>query len=205
MQSGRPPHFEIEKKPKYLKYFKQTGIQVALIVFILLGGMYVIYASRGSVQNSPERIIYNAVVLRDAKVDTIKKSVIVTQTDDLVGATRNKKILADWKTLSRCLQKGCQDADFFNFILTIVEGETVPHSNTIVNLIRTYKYWNSQEDLVKFSKAMSAVNDDVEQFGGGDIDKQWGKIVACNGSCTDMNSLYFSMIKMLLENEVSDQ
>lgn len=189
--------FEIHK-PSYKKMLERSSVQLVAVCLILV---VAVVAFKYLMRADGPQIILNTLTLHNGNLDVVKRSTLITQTDDLVKQTGNKKIVSDWKELSECISQGCRNSQYFNFIITVSEEEKVPDSDLILNLIRTYKYWNSAPDLLDFSKAMTEVNNAVDLFASRSVTKAWGEIVKCNGQCDDMDDLYFDMIRaIVIEN-----
>ncbi|MBI4448839.1 hypothetical protein HY641_02320 [Candidatus Woesearchaeota archaeon] len=199
----RNPHAHLEiHKPGWKKWTEKSEVQFAIVVLVLIGA---VFAFRYVLTNEGPQLILNALILHGGKLDVIKRSTLITQTDELARKTGDRKIINEWKTLSACVPNDCPDSNYFNFIITVTENENVPNSDLILNLIRTYKYWNSPDDILDFSKALTEVNSKVDELGSRPVTKAWAEIVKCNGQCSTINDLYFDMIKaVVLEGSVEE-
>ncbi len=190
------PHANIEiHKPAYKKYIEKSGFQVLAAILLLV---VAVVAFKYFVRADGPQIILNTLTLNKGSLDVVKRSTLITQTDELVRDTGNRKISGDWKELSACVASGCKNNQYFNFIITVTENQNVPNSDLILNLFRTYKYWNSAEDIVDFSKALTEVNNAVDSLGSRALTKAWGEIVKCNGQCSNSDELYFEMIRAIV-------
>jgi hypothetical protein len=100
-----------------------------------------------------------------------------------------------------CLSDICPDEAFLDLVLvTTAAYETeIPNSATIINAIATVKYWGQPEQMLDFSRAMSAANDQIEESDNRAAKKVWGQILACENTCAEKNDLYFALIKDLVQ------
>ncbi|MEK6874764.1 MAG: hypothetical protein AABX52_03380 [Nanoarchaeota archaeon] len=195
------PHIEIHK-PAWKRMLEKSSVQLLIALLVVMFGI-IIFKYLG--QHQGPQLILNTLILHKGQLDVIKRSTLITQTDDIVRSTDNRKIINQWKSLSACVPTTCPDAEYFNFIITVTEEENIPHNDLILNLIRTYKYWNSPDDILDFSKALTDVNNEVDTIGSREVTKAWAEIVKCNGKCENVNMLYFDMIKaVVLESSAEE-
>ena len=166
-----------------------------LFIILLITGIYAIYPLLST--NDGPQIILNTINLR-VEQDTLAQSRLVTQTDEMVRATGVRPLLAEWNLLTECMPEGCDDATYFNFITLVTQHQEIPNQDLIQNLIATYKYWDSEE-IVRFSKAMTAVELSVDEAFSRSLEEKWKEIVACDGSCGEENDLYFQAIEIAVE------
>lgn len=184
-----------EKKSRKKEKSTPTALRILLpllFLVLLLTGIYALYPLFAP-NNGPE-IVMNAINLR-GEADTMMRSRMITDTDDMVRDLGIRQVQGEWELLTQCMPQGCEDSQYFNFITVVTQNVDIPNKDLIQNLVVTYKYWDSEE-LVRFSKAMTLVERLVEEAYSRSLDEKWQQIVACDGKCAEENDLYFEIIEI---------
>ncbi len=164
-----------------------------IVLVVTLG--YLLYPMLKPSQGSD--IVMNVINLR-SESDTLLRSELVTQTDDMVRGTDDRALIGQWTVLTQCMPTGCDDSEFFNFIALVCQQQDVPNSDLIQNMIATYKYWGTEE-IVRFSKAMTTVTRSIEDTYSRSLEEKWKTIVSCDGTCPEENDLFFQAIEIAVE------
>jgi len=183
------------KKEKKTPNWVQRIVPPLIVLFLLIAiaGL----SAKFLFGNPSVDIIANVIELRDVE-STVKKADLIAETDDFVDSLGNKNVNAEWISLTECLSQTCSNADFFNVVQTVAYEERVPNYELIVNLVLTYKYWNG-EDVVKFSKALTTVDKQLDVLNIRVVSDAWKKIVECDGTCPNKAQLYFELIGEIVE------
>lgn len=145
-------------------------------------------------------LILDAIQIRGVGNNSIEKARIVDDMDKNIARVNEKGILDKWDSLTECLNSGCSDDELFDFILSVVisKPDKVMHSKLVADVIVAGRFWGS-EDILKFSKAVTASNEGVAAINSKDVDKKWEQIVLCDGVCTEKNDLVFEEIGLIVE------
>lgn len=146
-------------------------------------------------------LLLNTIDLKQKLDDPVVRAKAVTNIDDAVRSLRNDAISESWQTVLSCLQQGCVPDDYFNFIAVVIQEkkEEAVNSDLIFNILIVQRYWGG-ENIVEFSKALAAANDEVEQLRSKAASDKWSDIVECNGACPEKDDLFFEMIKIVLQS-----
>lgn len=200
MQSFTPPqiarrthhHINPHVYPKD-KRSQQTMIIIAIIL-VLVTIVAILSLWR---EDPTDELMLNIVTLRKGPTEVVKRSALITQTNDIIVDLGNKRIKNEWDGLAECMTKGCTDVDYYNFLVTVITQRNVKHSELLYNLILVNKYWGTAE-IIDFSQAMTIVNQEVESLGSREVAKKWNEIIACDGRCANKDDLFFEMIKMIV-------
>jgi len=142
-------------------------------------------------------IILNTISLR-TETNTLRLSTLVTETDNMIRDMDNRQLQGEWKALTSCMADSCSDTDFFNFITLVTQNTDIENKALIQNMILTYKHWDSEE-IVRFSKALTAVTRGVEDTYSRSLDQKWKAILECDGKCDNENDLFFGAIKIVAQ------
>lgn len=167
-------------------------------LLILVGGVLTTYfLLQGPEPYRP--LILDAVEIRTIGNNSVAKARIIDDMDKNIGRVEEQEILDKWDELTNCLHAGCSDDALFDFILTIVisRPEEVPQAKLLADVIVAGRFWGSN-DVLKFSKAVTAANEAISQVNAKEIDKKWDEIVACDGKCQEKNDLVFDEIGLIL-------
>ena len=178
---------------------------VSTVIFSIIGIVIIVAAVVliASILGSDAPIkplIYKTAELRKA-TDPLERSDLITDIDDLVEQSENSEILEQWDRMLDCLKTSCPDEAFLDMALVTVavfEAE-IPESALLINIIATAKYWDDPEHLLDFSKALSIANEQVETLKSRKAVKIWDEIIECNGTCPEMNDLYFELIITIVQ------
>ena len=147
-----------------------------------------------------ESLILDAIDMRSVGNDSIVKARIIDDMDSHIGSVAEKEILGKWGEITACLNAGCSDDSLFDFMLSVVisRPDKVPNAKLIADVIVAGRFWGSDE-VLKFSKALTAANEGIALLNSKELDKKWDGIVACAGSCAEKNSLIFDEVKLIVE------
>lgn len=151
-------------------------------------------------QADASTLVLNVIDLKQKTEDPVARAKAVTSIDRSVKSLRNEAILESWQTLLGCLQQGCVPDDYFNLIAVIIQErkEEITNSDLIFNILVVQRFWGG-ENIVEFSKALASANDAIEQMQSRTASQKWDELVACNGVCEGRDSLFFEMIKIVLQ------
>lgn len=204
MSTFSPPH--IPKRPfsrinphitpSYRRNSSNAAI-IAGVIILLIVIVGILSLWKG---DSTGDLILNVISLRKAPTDVVKRSTLISTTNEMISSLGNKRIKGDWDTLSECMQKGCTDIDYYNFLITVVTQKKVANGDLIYNLILVNKYWGTAE-IIDFSQALTKVDKAVSDLGSREVTKAWQAIVACDGKCVEKDDLFFQMIKTIVMTE----
>jgi len=107
-------------------------------------------------------LILDSVEIRKVSNNSLMKAKIIDDMDKNIGRVGEDAILERWDDITVCLNNGCGDDMLFDFILSIVitRPEKVPNAKLVADVIVAGRFWGS-EDVLKFSKAVTAANDAI--------------------------------------------
>ncbi len=178
------------------------GVKIVKRVLILLLIIAVIFFIFKLVIAGPaiKPIASNAIQLR-FEGDQLKKAKIISSTDSLIKKTNNKDVIEQWEKITSCLNEGCEDYQYFNFLIILITDyrEEIPNSNLLMNILAVQRYWGTEE-VIKFSKAMSFADEEIEKMQNREIKKKWEQAVACNNDCPDKNTLFLKLIQLIINS-----
>ena len=166
-----------------------------LFIVLIVTVAYLLYPMFA--KNVGPQIILNIIKLR-TESQTLSRSQLITETDDMVKSTKDRSLMGEWSTLTQCLPQGCPDDDYLNFIGLVTQQMDIPNRDLIQNIIITYRYWGTDE-IVRFSKAMTAVTRSIEDTYSRSLEEKWKGIIECDGKCAEKNDLYFQAIEIAVE------
>jgi hypothetical protein len=143
-------------------------------------------------------LIPTIVKLHQDRENPVEKAKDITRIDEIVVDIDNTAITDSWHSMLTCLKENCVPDDYFNFIMIIINEKSheLKYSNLVTNILITQRYWGT-ENIVEFSKALTAANTDVESLHDTAISGKWQQIVECNGECPEKDDLFFEMIGLL--------
>ena len=201
MQAFTPPHPSRRSIPHTINPHlasqerRSHGLTVAVgVVIVLIALIAVVSYWKG---DKTDDLMLNVVALRKGTAEVVKRSALITQTDEIVNNLGNKRIKNEWEGLSQCMTKGCTDIDYYNFLVTVITQKKVKNGELLYNLILVNKYWGTSE-IIDFSQALTKVNEEVEKLGSREVSKKWGQVIECDGKCTEKDDLFFDMIKLIV-------
>ena len=180
-------------------------MRVKNVVISSLGILIVIVAVVGVawLLRAPEpypRLILDAVELRSVGNNSLAKAKIIDDIDKNMERVKDSIISDEWDKLTSCIDAGCSDDSLLDFILAVVitMPAKVPHARLVADVVVAGRFWGSA-DVLKFSKAVTAANDAIAVLNAKSVDKKWDEIVACDGKCSEKNSLVFDEVKLIVE------
>ena len=136
----------VQKDPDSQPQDNMSALRLILpILFIVLivTVAYLLYPMFA--KNDGPQIILNIIKLR-TESQTLSRSQLITETDDMVKSTKDRSLMGEWSTLTQCLPQGCPDDDYLNFIGLVTQQMDIPNRDLIQNIIITYRYWGTDED-----------------------------------------------------------
>ena len=145
-------------------------------------------------------LIEKSIELRNA-TNPVEKANLISSLDDEVAGSKSQEVKDQWDRMMLCLPTTCPDEAYLDMVLVTVAAfeKDIPDSALLINIIATSKYWGDAEHLLDFSKALSIANDQIDKLNNRKAEKIWQQIVECNGTCPDKNSLYFDVIKAIVQ------
>jgi len=166
-------------------------IAVILIVGILL---YKLITAGPAIQPTANNIIK----LRSA-TNPLDKAKIVSSTDNFIEKIGNDKLSEQWSKIINCVNEGCHDTKYFDFLIVLFTQykDKIPQSDLLMNLLAVQRYWGTDE-VVTFSKSMTFVDEEIEKSHSQSLEKKWAEIIECNNQCADKNSLFLSLIQLII-------
>ncbi len=177
-----------------MKLRRLVGLAVVAGIFLSI-----VYMGFSAISSEPPytNIILDAVALRNVKNDSVAMARYVSELDVLVGKAK-QEVKTHWTRIAECLPS-CEDDLYFDMIVAAaIEGTSaVPNAKLIADLVAANRFWGS-EDVVEFSKALSAADAALNQMRSKLLDKQWQAIVACDGKCGEKNDLFFDLIRVVV-------
>lgn len=179
---------------------------VKLNKFIIIGvsciaviALIIMFAALFSSDSSSDEIILNVLSLRKVD-DSVQKAQLISKLDDLVLSSNNGPLQEQWEHVTECLSESCPDDAFFDtvFITTNEFQSSLKHSDLLLNVIYVNRYWDSEENVVEFSKSLAAIDKGVPELDNRKANSAWEDIVDCNNECAARNDLYFDLIEKIV-------
>lgn len=177
----------------------KTVVIGTLGIGILVTALAVLLSFTAGESQTPE-LIPTIVKLYQHRDNSVEKAKDITRIDEIVTDIDNPEITDAWLSLLECLKSNCVADDYFNFIMIIIneKGHEIQYSNLLTNVLITQRYWGT-ENIVEFSKALTAANEDIDILNNKAVSNKWDEIVNCNGVCPEKNDLYFDLIGLLYQ------
>ena len=164
---------------------------------ILVTAVAILLSLTSGTDQTPE-LIPAIASLYQHKDDSVAKAKDITKIDEIVTDLDNPEITDAWLFLLDCLKENCLADDYFNFIMIIINEKSsdIKYSNLLTNILITERYWGT-ENIVEFSRALTAANTDIDALHNKEASDKWQDIVECNGACPEKNDLFFDIIRIL--------
>ena len=164
---------------------------------ILVTALAILLSFTSGTDQTPE-LIPTIASLYQHKADSVTRAKDITKIDEIVTDLDNPEITDAWMSLLDCLKENCLADDYFNFIMIIINEKSsdIKYSNLLTNILITERYWGT-ENIVEFSRALTAANTDIDALHNKEASDKWQDIVECNGACPEKNDLFFDMIQIL--------
>jgi len=164
---------------------------------ILVTAIAVLLSFTTGESQTPE-LIPTIVKLYQDRDNSVEKAKDITKIDEIVTDTDNTEITDAWLSMLDCLKEKCVPDDYFNFIMIVIneKGHEIKYSNLLTNILITQRYWGT-ENIVEFSKALTAATKDIEALHNKEVSAKWQEIIECNGECPEKNDLFFQTIGLL--------
>jgi len=166
---------------------------------VLITAVAILLSFTGGTDQTPE-LIPTIVQLYQHKDNSVEKAKDITKIDEIVTDLDNTQITDAWLSMLDCLKEQCVPDDYFNFIMIVINEKSndLTYSNLLTNILITQRYWGT-ENIVDFSKALTAANTDIDTLHNKAVSDKWDDIVACNGVCAEKNDLFFQLIQTLYQ------
>lgn len=170
---------------------------IALVFFIAI-----LYAVIRAFSGPPPitELMLSTMTLRTTN-DTVQRSALITDMNDMVKELDSDAISAQWATLTDCIAGNlCTQDDYFDFLLmiTVEKHDDIPNADTIISAITANRYWGNSAKIIEFSKALSDTNDAVEATDFKTITNKWQEIIQCDGKCGQFHQLFFEFVRLLI-------
>ncbi len=164
---------------------------------VLITAVAILLSFTGGTDPTPD-LIPAIVKLYQHTDNSVEKAKDITQIDDIVTDMDNTAITDAWLSMLDCLKEQCVPDDYFNFVMIVINEKShkIKHSDLLTNILVTQRYWGT-ENIVDFSKALTAANADIDALHNKAVSDKWKEIVACNGVCPEQNTLFFELIQEL--------
>lgn len=164
---------------------------------ILVTALAILLSFTTGESQTPE-LIPTIVKLYQDRDNSVEKAKDITKIDEIVTDIDNTEVTDAWLSMLDCLKETCVPDDYFNFIMIVIneKGHEIKYSNLLTNILITQRYWGT-ENIVEFSKALTAANTDIEALHNKAISSKWKEVVECNGVCPEKNDLFFQTIGLL--------
>lgn len=164
---------------------------------ILVTALAILLSFTTGESQTPE-LIPTIVKLYQDRDNSVEKAKDITKIDEIVTDIDNTEVTDAWLSMLDCLKETCVPDDYFNFIMIVIneKGHEIKYSNLLTNILITQRYWGT-ENIVEFSKALTAANTDIEALHNKAISSKWEEVVECNGVCPEKNDLFFQTIGLL--------
>lgn len=164
---------------------------------ILVTALAVLLSFTAGESTTPE-LIPTIVKLYQDKDNSVEKAKDITKIDEVVTDIDDTSVSEAWYSMLDCLKGTCVPDDYFNFIMIVINEKSheIKYSNLLTNILITQRYWGT-ENIVEFSKALTAANTDIEALHDKTISAAWQDVVDCNGVCPEKNDLFFQMMGLL--------
>ena len=176
-----------------------------LVAFAFLAGIFVsvvvLLFSAFSSEPPYKKIILDAIELRNAGNNSVARARLVAELDVLVQNTKRTEIKTHWQRVTECLPE-CEDDTFFDLIVaSAIEGnKKVPQAKLVGDLVVANRFWGAN-DVVEFSRALSAADESISLMRSKLLDRQWQAIISCDGKCDEKNNLFFDLIRVVVSQE----
>jgi hypothetical protein len=164
---------------------------------ILVTALAILLSFTTGESQTPE-LIPTIVKLYQDRDNSVEKAKDITKIDEIVTDIDNTEITDAWLSILDCLKESCVPDDYFNFIMIVIneKGHEIKYSNLLTNILITQRYWGT-ENIVEFSRALTAANTDIEALHNKAISSKWQEVIECNGVCPEKNDLFFQTIGLL--------
>ncbi|MBD3303869.1 hypothetical protein GF343_01890 [Candidatus Woesearchaeota archaeon] len=164
---------------------------------ILVTALAILLSFTTGESQTPE-LIPTIVKLYQNRDNSVEKAKDITKIDEIVTDIDNPEITEAWLSMLDCLKETCVPDDYFNFIMIVIneKGHEIKYSNLLTNILITQRYWGT-ENIVEFSKALTAANQDIDALHNKAASSKWNEVVECNGVCPEKNDLFFQTIGLL--------
>ncbi|MEK6964136.1 MAG: hypothetical protein AABX70_06935 [Nanoarchaeota archaeon] len=195
--SDTPANGQISKGPRSTSDTKKTT-----------GAVTGSKSSQESLSIEQTRFAYDTLILHILDLrdivgkDILKQVELVNIINQDIRQIGSDNIQEQWETTALCLAKTCLDKDFMQLILTVaIEGDRDGYvvGNLIMNILTANKYWGS-DNTIRFSEALDKANKQITSLNKPAISEGWKKFVACDGKCSEKNSLTFSVIRQTVSS-----
>ncbi|MDO8660848.1 MAG: hypothetical protein Q7K43_03090 [Candidatus Woesearchaeota archaeon] len=130
------------------------------------------------------------------KKNIIDVANLVTDINNAVSQIKNNALSQSWETLALCLASSCSDAQFLEFVRVIALQGGTSYNQLILEFMTADKYWNT-ENTVRFSEAVTNVNNEVQHLNKTSLVSAWKSAVDCSGSCSSKTSAMFGFLEEL--------
>ena len=164
---------------------------------VLITAVAILLSFTGGQNQTPD-LIPTIVKLYQHTDNSVEKAKDITKIDEIVTDIDNTAVTDAWLSMLDCLKEKCVPDDYFNFIMIVINEKShdIKYSNLLTNILITQRYWGS-ENIVEFSKALTAANTDIDALHNKAASDKWDEIVACNGVCPEKNALFFELLHEL--------
>ena len=164
---------------------------------ILVTAIAILLSFTSGESPTPE-LIPTIADLHQHRINSVEKAKDIAKIDEIVTDIDNTAITDAWLSMLDCLKEKCVPDDYFNFIMVVINEKShdIKYSNLLTNMLVTQRYWGT-ENIVDFSKALTAANTDIEALHNKAVSDKWQEIVDCNGVCAEKDSLFFEIISIL--------
>lgn len=169
---------------------------VCLAIIALIIGIFQIIGGAPPAKD----IILKTIELHETD-DNVAKAKLISEVDEMIKKLDTPQASTQWISLTGCLaEKTCVNDDFFNFIIAVAieHPDDVPHSKLVVDLVTVNRYWNS-ERVVEFSKALASADEQIDELEIQVATNKWEAILKCEGACPEFHSLFYEMIRLVVQ------
>lgn len=176
------------------------GVKIAKRLIVLTVLVIIIFFAYKFITAAPAvKPIASNIVQLKSQTNPLDKAKIVSSTDNLVRDLSNQEVQEQWDLITKCINTGCTDKRYFDFliILTTQYQDEIANSELLLNILAVQRYWGT-DDVIMFSKAMSHVDEQIEQTQSRTLKKKWEEIISCNNECPESSDLFLGLIHALV-------
>lgn len=183
----------------YCMYSRVKNVVMGVLALVVVGGGFFGVFSLMQSESPYAPLVVDVVEVRIVVNDSLGRARIIDDMDGRMGDVVDGEIVDQWSEIASCLSETCSDDVLFDFILSIVisHPDKVPNAKLVADVIVAHRLWGA-DDVIKFSRAVTAAHDGVGKLDVREVSKKWSGIVACDGKCEYKNDLVFDSIRAIV-------
>ena len=176
------------------------GVRIAKRILILAVIVLVVVLVYKFLTAGPAvKPVANDIIKLRSATNPLDKAKIISSTDNLIKKMNNKEVTAQWDVITECINKGCSDNKYFDFLIILFTQykDKIAQSDLLMNILAVQRYWRTDE-VVTFSKAMSYVDEEIGKSRSSTLKNKWKEVIECNNQCAKNNDLFLQLIQLVI-------